>query len=246
MLANIGHMNEPPGEWMTAFEGALGYAFVDKSLLERAITHSSFANESPRSQPVVDNETLEFLGDSILNFLVAEMLLEALPDAREGVLSKARSHLVSEGHFAEMARRLGIGSVLRLAPSESRAGGRLKESLLADAFEAVVAAVYRDGGMELVRELVRRFFRDDIASLNPAEITFRDHKTALQEFAQAAGKPLPVYRLVSESGPDHEKRFVFEVEFEGAGCAVGEGPTKKEAQRRAAKALLELLGRDSD
>lgn len=230
---------------MTAFEGALGYSFADKSLLERAITHSSFANESPRSQPVVDNETLEFLGDSILNFLVAEMLLEALPDAREGVLSKARSHLVSEGHFAEMARRLGIGSFLRLAPSESRAGGRLKESLLADAFEAVVAAVYRDGGMERVRDLVRRFFRDDIAALDPTEITFRDHKTALQEVAQAAGKPLPVYRLVSESGPDHEKLFVFEVEYDSAHRAVGEGSTKKEAQRRAAKALVELLSRDS-
>jgi ribonuclease III len=237
----MGGMNEPPTDWMTAFEGALGYAFADKRLLERALTHSSFANEAPRSHPVADNETLEFLGDSILNFLVAEMLLEALPDAREGVLSKARSHLVSEGHFAEMARRLGMGDVLRLAPSESRAGGRLKESLLADAFEAVVAAVYHDGGVEKVRELVRGFFRDDIAAVDPREITFRDHKTALQEFAQAAGKSLPVYRLVSESGPDHEKRFVFEVEYDGTHRAGGEGATKKDAQRRAARKLLELL-----
>jgi ribonuclease III len=231
-------MEGPTGDWLTSFEGALGYSFVDRNLLERALTHSSYANEAPRSRPVADNETLEFLGDSILNFLVAEMLLDALPDAREGVLSKARSHLVSEGHFAEVARRLGIGDVLRLAPSELRAGGRLKESLLADAFEAVVAAVYRDGGMERSREVVRRFFRDDVAAMDPSEISFRDHKTALQEVAQAAGKPLPVYRMLSEAGPDHEKVFVFEVEYDGAERAVGEGHTKKEAQRRAAKALL--------
>jgi ribonuclease III len=109
-----------------------------------------------------------------------------------------------------------------------------------------VAAVYRDGGMERVRPLVRQFFWDDIAAVDPAEITFRDHKTALQEFAQAAGKPLPVYRLVSESGPDHERLFVFEVEYDSTRRAVGEGPTKKEAQRRAARKLLDLLARDSD
>ena len=235
-------MDEPPIDRLTSFEEALGHAFKDRTLLERALTHSSFANEAPRSRPVADNETLEFLGDSILNFLVAEMLLEELPDAREGVLSKARSQLVSETHFAEVARRLGVGNVLRLAPSELRAGGRLKESLLADAFEAVVAAVYRDAGMDRAREVVRRFFRDDVAAMDPLEISFRDHKTALQELLQSRGKPLPVYRLVSESGPDHEKSFVFEVECEGAGRAVGEGATKKEAQRRAAKELLELLG----
>ena len=235
-------MDESTADWLTSFEESLGHAFRDRTLLERALTHSSFANEAPRSRPVADNETLEFLGDSILNFLVAEMLLEELPDAREGVLSKARSHLVSEGHFAEVARRLGIGNVLRLAPSELRAGGRLKESLLADAFEAVVAAVYRDAGMDRAREVVRQFFRDDVASMDPLEISFRDHKTALQEFAQAAGKPLPVYRLVSETGPDHEKVFVFEVEYDGGVRASGEGHTKKEAQRCAARALLELIG----
>ncbi len=242
MLANIRGMNEPLDAWIPLFEETLGYSFTDKSLLERAITHSSFANEFPRSQGVADNEMLEFLGDSILNFLVAEMLLAALPEAREGVLSKARSHLVSEGHFAEMARRLGIGNVLRLAPSEQRAGGRLKDSILADAFEALMAAVYRDAGMDRVRELARRFFRDDIEALDPSEITFRDHKTALQEMAQAGGKPLPVYRLLSESGPDHEKLFVFEVEYDSAHRAVGEGHTKKEAQRCAARNLLEALG----
>lgn len=228
---------------LAAFEEVLGHRFADRSLLERALTHSSFANEAPRGKPVADNETLEFLGDSILNFLVAELLLEALPGAREGVLSKARSHLVSEGHFAEVARRLGVGEVLRLAPSELRAGGRLKESLLADAFEAVVAAVYRDAGMERAREVARRFFLEDVSAMDPSEITFRDHKTALQEVAQAAGKPLPVYRLLSESGPDHEKLFVFEVEYEGGESARGEGHTKKEAQRRAAKSLLERLDR---
>ncbi len=223
------------------FEAALGHSFADPGLLDRSLTHSSYANEAQKREPVSDNQTLEFLGDAVLNFLVAEMLLEALPAAREGVLSQARSQLVSEAHFAAIARRLGLGDSLKLAPSEERAGGRFKDSLLADAFEAVIAAVYRDAGVEKVRGVVRDLFRDDIEALDPENVALRDYKTALQEYAQRMGRPLPVYRLASESGPDHEKRFVFEVEFDASRRAVGEGPTKKEAQRQAAKSLLALL-----
>ena len=228
---------------LSAVEEALGHTFVDRFLLERALTHASFANEAPRSSGAEDNEMLEFLGDAILNLLVAELLLEAHPGAKEGVLSKARSQLVSEGHFAAVARKLGLGEALRLAPAESREGGRGKNSLLADAFEAVVAAVYRDAGFEVARTVVRRLFGADVAAIDLPSVTSRDPKTALQEAAQAAGKPLPVYRLLSESGPDHRKLFVFEVELDGGLRATGDGSTKKEAQQGAARALLCLLSK---
>ena len=225
-------------------EEVLGYQFRDRALLERALTHSSFANEAPKSEAVRDNETLEFLGDSILGFLVAEMLFEAFPGFREGQLSKARSHLVSEPSFARFAKELGIGEALLLAPGECRSGGRVRESLLADAFEAVFAAVTLDTGLGAAREVARKLFAGAVAELDPGELSFHDYKTALQELAQGEGKPLPSYRLLSESGPDHLKEFVFEVVYDEELSARGTGATKKEAQRQAAKAALALrLGR---
>lgn len=225
-------------------EEVLGYQFQDRALLERALTHSSYANEAPKSEAVRDNETLEFLGDSILGFLVAEMLFEAFPGFREGQLSKARSHLVSEPSFARFAKELGIGEALLLAPGECRSGGRVRESLLADAFEAVFAAVTLDTGLGAAREVARKLFAGAVAELDPGELSFHDYKTALQELAQGEGKPLPSYRLLSESGPDHLKEFVFEVVYDEELSARGTGATKKEAQRQAAKAALALrLGR---
>lgn len=233
-------MAEAFSEQLAALEESLGHRFRDRSLLERALTHSSFANEASRGTGVQDNETLEFLGDSILGFLVAELLFEAYPEFREGMLSKARSHLVSESHFAGLARSLGLGDLLRLAVGESRSGGRVKDSLLADAFEAIFAALYLDAGLEKARELGRRLFAADVARLDPGDLSFHDHKTALQELAQGEAKPLPVYRLVEESGPDHQKEFVYAVEV-GSLKALGRGPSKKEAQRQAAKAALALM-----
>jgi len=231
-------------EELDRFQEALGYRFRDPSLLDRALTHSSFANEAPRSEAVRDNETLEFLGDSILGFLVAEMLFEAFPGFREGQLSKARSHLVSEPSFAKLARDLGVGEALQLAAGESRSGGRVRESLLADAFEAVFAAITLDAGLGAAREVARRLFAGPVAELDPGELSFHDYKTALQELAQGEGKALPVYRMVSEAGPDHRKEFVFEVVYDEELSATGAGATKKEAQRQAAKAALALrLGR---
>jgi len=222
-------------------EQRLGHSFRDPSLAERALTHSSFANEAGKSAPArEDNERLEFLGDSIVGFLVAEMLFEAHPGFREGMLSKAKGHLVSEDTFARKARDLGLGPLLRLAVGESRSGGRVKDSLLADAFEALLAAVYLDAGLTAVRAIVRRTFEADVAALDPGELSFHDYKTALQELAQGEGKPLPAYRLVEESGPSHLKVFVFEVVFDETLSARGAGATKKEAQRQAAKALLAL------
>ncbi len=238
---------DPPvtrDEQLTSLEEALGYHFRDRALLDRALTHSSYANEAPRSEAVKDNETLEFLGDSILGFLVAEMLFEAFPGFREGQLSKARSHLVSEPSFARLARELGIGEALLLAAGESRSGGRVRESLLADAFEAVFAAITLDAGLGTARDVARRHFAAAVAELDPGELSFHDYKTALQELAQGEGKPLPSYRLLSESGPDHLKEFVFEVVYDEDISAKGSGATKKEAQRQAAKAALAIkLGR---
>ena len=231
-------------EELGRFQEALGYRFRDRSLLERALTHSSYANEAPRSEAVRDNETLEFLGDSVLGFLVAEMLFETFPGFREGQLSMARSHLVSEPSFARLARELGVGEVLLLAAGESRSGGRVRESLLADAFEAVFAAITLDAGLPAAREVVRRVFAAAVSELDPGELSFHDYKTALQEIAQGEGKPLPVYRALAESGPDHRKEFVFEVVYDEELAATGRGPTKKEAQRQAAKAALAAkLGR---
>jgi ribonuclease-3 len=231
-------------EELDRFQEVLGYQFLDRALLDRALTHSSYANEAPKSEAVRDNETLEFLGDSVLGFLVAEMLFEAFPGFREGQLSKARSHLVSEPSFARLARDLGVGEALLLAAGESRSGGRVRESLLADAFEAVFAAITLDAGLGAAREVARRLFAGPVADLDPGELSFHDYKTALQELAQGEGKPLPAYRLLSESGPDHLKEFVFEVVYDEELSATGSGSTKKEAQRQAAKAALAVkLGR---
>ena len=230
-------------EPLTDLEDALGHAFRDRTLLVRALTHASYANEADPEKGAGDNETLEFLGDSILGFLLAERLFRSYPAWGQGLLSKARSELVSEPSFAEKARALGLGPLLRLSPGEERSGGRERDARLADAFEAVVAAVTLDGGLEAAREAVERIFGADVDSLDPGRLALRDFKSALQERAQAEGKRLPAYRLLSESGPDHDKVFVYEVDYENDPPvrATGSGPSKKDAQRAAAQAALDLL-----
>jgi ribonuclease-3 len=233
-------VEERPENQLDAVERALGRRFRDRRLLLRALTHSSFANDDPDAE---DNETLEFLGDSILNYLVSEILFDAFPLESEGTLSKARSVLVSENHFAYLARRLGLGAALRLSPGEERAGGRDRDARLADAFEAVFAALTLDEGLNEARTVARRLFADDVASLDLGGLHRRDPKTALQERAQAEGKPLPVYALIGESGPPHERRFAYEVRLGMSEQATGEGSSKKEAQTAAAEALLKQLER---
>ncbi len=233
---------------LTAIEEALDHRFTDRGLLVRALTHASFANEAEPAANVVDNETLEFLGDSVLGFLVAELLYRSHPDWEQGTLTKGRAEIVSEASLAETGRRLSLGPLLRLASSDERAGGRDRDARLADALEAIVAAVFLDGGVDAARKVVARLFDADLAALEPEELSRRDAKSALQEQAQADGKPLPRYRLLSESGPDHEKRFVYEVRY-GSGdevSATGEGATKKEAQRAAARAALDHLSARGD
>jgi ribonuclease-3 len=223
---------------LDALERALCHSFKDRALLLQALTHSSFANET---EDVEDNETLEFLGDGLLNFLVAEMLFHAFPLEGEGALTKARSLLVSEGHFAAIARRIGLGPPLRLSAGDGRAGGRDRDARLGDAFEAVFAALLLDGGIDAARAAARTLFAADVGALDLATLTRRDPKTALQERAQAEGKPLPVYRLVEESGPPHDPRFVYEVSIGTEISGRGEGSSKKDAQRNAADAALKRL-----
>ena len=224
---------------LDAVERALGHSFRDRQLLVRALTHSSFANDDADAE---DNETLEFLGDSVLNYLVSEMLFDAFPLETEGTLSKARSVLVSENHFAYLARRLDLGSALRLSPGEERAGGRNRDARLADAFEAVFAALALDAGLDEARSFARRIFEEDIVALDLGGLHRRDPKTALQERAQGEGLGLPVYHLLEQTGPAHEKRFVYEVSYGESLRARGEGNSKKEAQRDAAEQLLRRLG----
>ena len=228
-----------PDDALDAVERSLGHRFRDRRLLLRALTHSSFANDEPDAE---DNETLEFLGDGLLNFLVAEILFHAFPLEGEGTLSKARSLLVSEGHFAALARRLELAGALRLPPAEEQARVRERDSVLAGAFEAVFAALYLDAGFEAARTAARAHFAGDAAAIDLSTLTRRDPKTALQERAQAEGLPLPLYRLLERTGPPHDPRFVYEVAYGASLKARGEGTSKKDAQRDAAEQALRRLG----
>ncbi|MDR1669810.1 MAG: ribonuclease III [Oscillospiraceae bacterium] len=210
-----------------------GYPFRDASLLETALTHSSYANERPGA---AYNERLEFLGDAVLGLVSAEFLYTAYPDKPEGELTKIRAGYVCEQSLAAAARRLGLGEVLRLGRGENEEGGRGRDSILSDAFEAVLAAMYLDGGLEPCRKLVR----EEILSRAPA-IPVRDAKSRLQEVLQGQGLPAPEYRTVSESGPEHQKIFVVEVFIEGSPAGRGTGRSKKQAEQEAAGLALKKM-----
>jgi ribonuclease-3 len=220
----------------------LGYSFQDPSLLERALTHRSFSNEH-RELRSPNNERLEFLGDTVLGFVVGDYIYRAFPNLQEGALSKIKAHLVSAATLAGKGRDIGLGRYLRMGAGEARSGGSEKLSLLADAFEAVVAAIYLDGGLPAAEAFVRRVFQPDVSGIDVGDLSFHDYKTALQETAQSLGLPLPEYRVVDEYGPDHEKHFVVEVYWDGVSFAYGKGASKREAQRKAAKEALRKLGR---
>jgi len=229
-------------ETLSDFQSRLGYAFRDPALLARALTHRSFTNEH-RDLRSPNNERLEFLGDTVLGFVVGEYIYHSFPNLQEGALSKIKAHLVSASMLSAKARELGIGRFLRMGAGEARSGGAEKLSLLADAFEAVVAAVYLDGGLQAAEKLVRGVFTPDVVGIDIGDLSFHDYKTALQECAQSLGLPLPEYRVVDEYGPDHEKAFVVEAFWDGIAFAYGKGTSKREAQRKAAKEALKKLGR---
>jgi len=227
----------------------LGYQFREPSLLDRALTHSSAVPElrAARGEDIAftgsvvqDNERLEFLGDAVLELLTSEFLLSHFPEWTEGQLSKSRARIVNAHSLEVAARGLGLGDYLRLGRGEEKTGGRDKPALLADAFEAVVAAIYLDGGLDPARELLKRTVLL-LASEDGERISESDRKSALQEFLQGRGGQLAEYRLAGESGPDHQKTFLVEVWVKGECMSSAEGSTKKEAEQKAARQALEKL-----
>jgi ribonuclease-3 len=228
------------------FEGlqqAIGYRFRDRGMLEHAMTHTSRANEDV-SGGVVDNESLEFLGDAVLGFVIADLLFHEFPLSDEGQKSKAKAALVSTAALADLAQRIGLGAYLLLGRGEEKTGGRTKLALLADGCEAVIAAIYLDGGVEQARAFILRELEQEIERVR-SPLFMRDYKSALQERLQAGGRPLPEYDVAGERGPDHDKRFHVVVRVAGQMLAESEGRTKKEAEQEAARLALELLRDDA-
>jgi len=212
----------------------LGYEFRDESLLVRSLTH--------RSAGARNNERLEFLGDAILGFEIAENLCREHPNASEGELSRARAQLVKRETLAGVARRLNLGDHLILGTGELRSGGQTRDSILSDAVEAIIAAVFMDADMESARALVRRILREEIAEISP-EAQPKDSKTRLQEYLQAQGKSLPVYQVVSVEGSAHEQQFVVECRVSNLGITEqGEGASRRKAEQQAAYKVLANTG----
>ena len=221
---------------VSEFEQRIGYTFNRRDLLRRALTHKSYSHEAKHFE-VRHNETFEFLGDSVLGFVIGDLLFQHFPELDEGALSKMKAYLVSAPSLAKKARHYGMGDVILLGVGEEKTGGRKKDSLLANLFEAMIAAVYLDGGIDAARKMIEETFAGEIRSIDREDLLFSDFKTALQELAQGRGLQLPEYNVVAEVGPDHDKMFVVEVKL-GSLSARGEGSSKKEAQQQAAKQAL--------
>jgi ribonuclease III len=229
-------------------EQRLGHKFSRPELLDEALTHSSAVPEIRASQvetPVprvtVNNERLEFLGDAVLELLTSEYLLSSFPDWSEGQLSKSRARLVNAHSLEAAARRLGLGDFLRLGRGEEKTGGRDKQTLLADAFEAVLAAIYLDAGLSVARGVLHRTLFEQVLEGTGERIDESDRKSALQELLQSRGQMPAEYRVAGETGPDHQKIFDIEVWVNGSRLASAQGSTKKEAEQRAARKALALL-----
>ena len=234
-------------EGLPVLEARLGYAFTDCDLIERALTHRSRAHEDD-SGTVDDNESLEFLGDAVLGLAIADRLFREFPDYDEGRKSKARAQLVSAATLAALGDDLRLGDHLLLGRGEEKTGGRRKRSLIADSFEAVVGAIYLDGGHAAAGAFIERAFRPLLERIRKDGVSpagTRDHKSALQEWLQARSRPLPEYRLARATGPDHRKVFAVDVLVGDRRVATGSGPTKKEAEREAARQALTVLAADA-
>ena len=230
----------PPVPLHKEFESlqtAIGYRFHDRGLLEHAMTHTSRANEDITGG-VFDNESLEFLGDAVLGFVIADMLFRDCPDWDEGEKSKTKASMVSTFALARQAERLHLGDHLLLGRGEEKTGGRRKQALLADTYEALIAAVYLDGGIDAARAFIRREFHALLEAARRHGAGGQDYKSGLQEVVQARSQPLPEYRLIGTFGPDHEKRFEVEVLVAGEPLARASGPSKKEAEQEAARIAL--------
>lgn len=239
-----------------ALEESLGYSFRRRELIEQALTHSSQARELQAAGAAHgltgngDNELLEFLGDAILGLVTSETLFHRFPEFGEGQLSKLRAHLVGQRHLLGVAEQLHIGEYMRLGRGEERSGGRAKASLLVDALEAILAALYLDGGWTVARDFIlRSIVEPELAQMNleASSLPVMDFKSALQEALQASGKTQPIYVLIKEEGPEHKKLFTVEARLPEPGIAqfVGraQGATKKRAEQEAARQVLEHLSK---
>jgi len=230
-----------PSDPLTTFQRRLGHRFRRRELIARALTHRSFAHERGDEEHY---ERLEFLGDAVLGTLAAEWVFVTFPDRPEGQLSQLKSYLVSETVLARRGEELELGPLLNLGVGEERSGGRSKTSLLADAMEALIGAVYLDGGLKAARKVVLPLLEE--ASERRAELGYVDAKTRVQELAQSRGWSLPEYRLVAAEGPDHRKLFRVECWVDGVRAGSGEGGSKKLAEQRAAAEALAALAAEPD
>ena len=219
----------------------IGYRFKDRGLLEHSLTHKSRAAEDA-SGGVADNESLEFLGDAVLGLVVAEMLFRKYPHYDEGQKSKIKASVVSTQALARRAEQIQLGEHLLLGRGEEKTGGRFKQALLADGYEALIAALYLDGGLPAAAGFLERELTEAIESGAVEQVVGQDYKSALQERLQALGQPLPDYRVAAESGPDHRKQFTIDVVVAGDVLGTASGKAKKEAEQEAARLALERLG----
>jgi ribonuclease-3 len=222
---------------LSELEQKIGYSFRSRALLDRALTHRSFANEHV-GQNCQHNEALEFLGDSVLGLVVSAWLLERFPDISEGKLSKMKAFLVSETSLVELAEVIDLGRYILLNRGEEKTGGRRKHALLADAYEALIGVLYIEGGIETAQRFLCRELRDKVMSIDPTSMIGADYKSTLQERLQAVGAPVPEYVVVEAMGPDHRRTFRVELRVSGHALATGEGRTIKLAQQEAARSVL--------
>lgn len=228
-------------EAVAALAERLGHAFKDRALLERALTHASVGQGTPvESRKIRDNERLEFLGDRVLGLLVAERLSADFPEADEGQLSARLHALVEKPACARVGEALGVGPALRLSAGETKTGGRRKAGVIADAVEALLAAVYLDGGLEAAREVFDRAWAEELKT--PSRPGAANPKSALQEWAQGAGRPLPTYAVVGRTGSDHAPTFTVSVSVDGVEPLTAQGRSRQEAEKAAAVALLQREG----
>ncbi len=219
---------------------AIGHEFNDPALLRQALTHSSYANEDPGGD---DYERLEFLGDAVLELIVSHMLLDRFPECREGELSQMRASAVNRRTLAAIGRRLRLGEHTRMSHGEEKTGGRDKDTILADVFEAVIGSLYLDAGLGAAAAFIERWF-DLLFEGYDRRILFTDYKTRLQETTQARFGAAPTYRVLGATGPDHDKRFTIEASLGSKIFGVGQGRSKKDAEQEAAKAAFEKISQD--
>jgi len=228
---------------LSLLEARLSYPFRKVKLLRQALTHKSYVNET-KEKDRQDNERFEFLGDSVLDLIMCQELVERFPDLPEGDLSKMKAKIVSEEVLADVARKIDLGCYLFLGKGEIQSEGNTKPSLLSDALEALIAAIYLDAGrhngLSQTRRVVLSLFAEDLQSLNRGEVVF-DYKTALQEYSQKMFASLPIYRVIRETGPDHEKQFEVGVFMNKALCGIGVGKSKKMAEQQAAQKALSAV-----